>query len=469
MGIDLRNIVDKAPGRVAVIGVAKSGIAAARYFCARGSGVFVSDVCSRERLDEILRENGLAGRVESEAGGHSDKISDCELIILSPGVRSDLETLKNASAKGIPVWSEMELGFRVSKAPFLAVTGSSGKSTTVSLLASAMVGAGFDAHLAGNIGTPVIDVTPQLSDGAVVVAEVSSFQLETIDTFKPKVAAVINLMKNHLDRYGCEEDYYNAKKRIAENLTMDECLVLNSDDPRLLSWVGDFTPHTRVTMFGSHSSNGDCVYLSGDAICYRFNGASGVILDNVGRMKLGGRHNRMNACAAAAVALAAGADPARVGHGLCEFAGLPHRLEFVAEAGGVAFYNDSKSTTAESIECAVSAFGSKCVHLIAGGRDKGCDFSLISESIRGCVKNIVLIGEAKERIAAQWDGVAPIHICATLEEAVSVASGLAVGGEKVVFSPGCSSFDMFRNFEHRGDTFREIANGLVSREGGGLK
>ncbi|MDR3013686.1 MAG: hypothetical protein LBU70_10860, partial [Chitinispirillales bacterium] len=213
------NIINKTPAKVAVVGAAKSGIAAAKYFRSIGSDVFISDTCSRERLDEILGENNLIDEVKSEAGRHSEKILECELVILSPGVRSDLDILKKASIKNIPVWSEMELGYRVSKAPFLAVTGSSGKSTTVSLLASAMNGAGFETVLIGNIGTPVISVTPSLSESAVVIAEVSSFQLETIDRFKPKVAAVINLMKNHLDRYDSEEEYYNAKKRITENLT----------------------------------------------------------------------------------------------------------------------------------------------------------------------------------------------------------------------------------------------------------
>jgi len=465
MAMNLDNIVNKAPERVAVIGAAKSGIAAAQYFRSRGSRVFVSDTCSRERLDEILRENGLVDGVDSEAGLHSDKILENGLVILSPGVRSDLDVLVRASAKNIPVWSEMELGFRVSKAPFLAVTGSSGKSTTVSLLASALTEAGFETALVGNIGTPVISVTPNLSSGAVVVAEVSSFQLETIDRFRPKVAAVINLMKNHLDRYANEEEYYNAKKRIAENLTMDDYLVLNGDDARLASWAKELSSRTKVMIFGTKcEGNADRVFLSGNGIFYQFNGARGEILDDIMRMKISGRHNHINACAAAAIALAGGAMPERLARGLCNFAGLPHRLEYVADINGVKFYNDSKSTTAESIECAVNAFGSKSVHLIAGGRDKGCDFSIIGKSIRNSVKNIVLIGEAKDRMCEQWEGVAPIYKTSTLEDAVSTAFSYAAAGERIVFSPGCSSFDMFRNFEHRGEMFKETVNELALRK-----
>jgi len=330
------DIIKKAPESVAVIGAAKSGVAAAKYFLSRASRVFISDVCGRERLDGVLRENRLDGNasVESEAGGHSSKVLESELIILSPGVRSDLEVLKSAADKGIPVWSEMELGYRVSKAPFLAVTGSSGKSTTVSLLASAMKSAGFETALAGNIGTPVIEVTPGLPKDAAVVAEVSSFQLEAIDKFKPKVAAVINLMKNHLDRYACEDDYYNAKKLIAKNLTMDEYLVLNADDSRLSRWAEEFKGRTKIFMFGSRDCGGDCAYLSGKGINYRMNGVSGTIIEDTSAMRIAGRHNRVNACAAAAVALCAGADPKLIGGGLCAFGGLPHRLEIAGEAGG---------------------------------------------------------------------------------------------------------------------------------------
>ncbi|MDR0305391.1 MAG: UDP-N-acetylmuramoyl-L-alanine--D-glutamate ligase [Chitinispirillales bacterium] len=460
---NLDNIKNVAPARVAVIGAAKSGIAAAKYFHSRGAGVLLSDSCSRERLDEVMRDNGL-GDIESEAGAHSEKVLESDLIILSPGVCSDIDILKSAAVRGIPVWSEMELGFRVSSAPFLAVTGSSGKSTTVSLLGSAMRFAGFDAVVAGNIGLPVISVTPDLvGEKAVVIAEVSSFQLETVERFKPKAAAVINLMKNHLDRYKNELEYYNAKKRIVENLTFQEFLVLNMDDSILNGWAKEFSSKTKIVMFGHQDNGSDCVFLSDQSIRYRFNGKTGVILDDVGKMKLGGKHNYINACAAGAMALCGGADPDRIALGLCDFSGLPHRLEYVADIDGVAFYNDSKSTTAESIECAVTAFNSK-VHLIAGGKDKGCDFSVIKDAVRANVKSIALIGEAADRMFSQLDGLVPVSKAADLQEAIGKAFRSAVKGEKVIFSPGCSSFDMFRNFEHRGEVFRDTVKNFASRK-----
>ncbi|MDR3012996.1 MAG: hypothetical protein LBU70_07280, partial [Chitinispirillales bacterium] len=248
-------------------------------------------------------------------------------------------------------------------------------------------------------------------------------------------------------------------KRITENLTRQEYLVLNADDPRLLLWAKELSAKTQIIMFGSKPVDGDCVYLSDNAIRYKFNGSSGVILEEVGRMKIGGKHNRINACAAGAIALSAGADPTLIGRGLCTFTGLPHRLEFVASVNGIEFYNDSKSTTAESIQCAVNAFDSK-IHLIAGGRDKGSDFSIVKESMRDKIKSLILIGEAKDRMAAIWEGLAPVCKSATLEDAVSIAFGIASAGEKIIFSPGCSSFDMFKNFEHRGEMFKEIVGTL---------
>ncbi|MCL2688561.1 MAG: UDP-N-acetylmuramoyl-L-alanine--D-glutamate ligase [Chitinispirillia bacterium] len=464
MAVDVfDNIKNVAPKRVSVIGLAKSGIAAAQYFRSRGTVVFISDSCGRSQLDKVLSDNGLAD-VESEALTHSEKVLESDLIILSPGVCSDLDVLKKADKKGIPVWSEMELGFRVSNAPFLAVTGSSGKSTTVSLLGAVMKASGFNAVVAGNIGLPVISVTPELTDEkAVVVAEVSSFQLETIHNFKPKAAAVINLMKNHLDRYPSETEYYNAKKRIAMNLTNHEYLVLNMDDPILSKWADEFASQTKVVMFGLADNGKDCVYLSDKSIKYQFNGKTGIILEDVSAMKLGGKHNCINACAASAMALCGGADPDRIAEGLCSFGGLPHRLEYVADISGIKFYNDSKSTTAESIECAVSAFDSK-IHLIAGGRDKGCDFSLIKDAILANVKSIVLIGEASQRMSSQFEGLAPVSKAKTLDEAIDIAFKNAQAGERVIFSPGCSSFDMFKNFEHRGEVFKDMVNALAKRK-----
>jgi UDP-N-acetylmuramoylalanine--D-glutamate ligase len=441
------------PERVTIIGAARSGIAAARFFTERGVSVLLSDTCSSEQMEAIVARNGLSG-IRREAQGHSGAVLDADLIVLSPGVPSDISVLLQARERSIPVWSEMELGFRASRAPFLAVTGSSGKSTTVSLAGAALAAAGIETIVAGNIGLPVIAEVPQVSGKGFVVAEVSSFQLENIDGFRPKAAAVLNLMKNHLDRYASENAYYEAKKAIARNLTKEEYIILNANDPLLRSWGDEVTGETRVVYFGADVDGGDAFWCEGSLLRYRLDGTAGVMGDLVA-MKLRGGHNYDNAAVAAALAKIAGAPDEKILQGLCSFTGLRHRLEFITECDGVDWYNDSKSTTAESIDCAVRAFPAG-VHLIAGGRDKGCDFSVVNDAISRFVKTVILIGEATERMAREWDGLAPIVCAGTLEEAVEVAQNKATAGHAVVLSPGCSSFDMFDNYEQRGDRFRDI-------------
>jgi len=294
---------------------------------------------------------------------------------------------------------------------------------------------------------------------------VSSFQIDNIEKFRPRGAAVLNLMKNHLDRYKSEEDYYNAKKAIARNHTKDNYLVLNLHDRRLAEWADAMKKSTNVVFFGSAAGEGDAFWYDGDAgaVRYRFSGGKGTIL-NVKAMRVNGRHNYENACAAAALAKIAGVGDAAIARGICGFAGLPHRLEFAGEVKGVKYYNDSKSTTAESILAAVSAFESG-VHLIAGGRDKGCDFSLVKSALRERVRDIYLIGEAADRMQAEWDGVVPIYRCTMLEEAVAAAARTAGPGETVVLSPGCSSFDMFTDYKDRGNRFKKIVAGMGAERG----
>lgn len=447
------DMIKTFPSRVSIIGAARSGLAAAEYFIGKGSKVFISDSCEKQKLEKILTDKGFAN-VNHEAGGHSDRVLDCDVIILSPGVSSDIPVLLRAKERGIPVWSEMELGFRASNATFLAVTGSTGKSTTVSLLGEALNEGGKKAVVAGNIGIPVISIVPQLQENSFVVAEVSSFQLENIEKFRPVGAAVLNFMKNHLDRYNSEDDYYNAKKEIAANFTKENYLVLNANDERLCAWAEEMKDRTQIIYFGADVKNYDSFWLDGSELRYRFSGKTGVVL-NVNDMIIRGRHNHENACVASALAMVAGASIEGIAKGICGFKGLKHRLEYVEEVNGIKFYNDSKSTTAESILVAVKAFP-KGVHLIAGGRDKFCDFTVVNDAIKEHVSDITLIGEAAERIKSIWNGLAPIKHGTTLEDAIDKALTGAVPGDVVVFSPGCSSFDMFKNYEERGEVFKQI-------------
>jgi UDP-N-acetylmuramoylalanine--D-glutamate ligase len=422
--------------------------------------VFISDSSGEEALRAALTVYGCAS-FPHEAGGHSDAVLDADVIILSPGVPSNHPILQKAKQRGIPVWSEIELAFRFSAATYLAVTGSTGKSTTVSMLGSILKAANIDHVVAGNIGVPLVGTATALGPEAFIAAEISSFQLENIDCFRPKVSVVLNLLRNHLDRYESETAYYDAKKAIAANATADDFVVLNAGDALLVEWAKTLASSTNVLWFGSGTIPSNGVWYENGGLHARLGGATRRLLD-VREMKLHGRHNYENACAAALAAMAAGVSDSAVAGGLKTFAGLEHRLEYVADVNGVRYYNDSKSTTAESVACAVSAFGHN-VHLIAGGRDKGCDFSMVDEAIIRHVKSIVLIGEAAARMEAQWKELAPITRAGDLKKAVEGASVAADNGDVVVFSPGCSSFDMFKNFEHRGLVFKNLVHQLTEK------
>ena len=445
------------PKRAAIIGAARSGIGAAKFLMRKGVEVFISDICAREKLDKLLASAGLDG-IGREGGRHSDLVLANDVVILSPGVPSDLPILTEAKRRGIPVWSEIELAYRFTDAQFLAVTGSTGKSTTTSLLGAALEAAGRKYAVAGNIGIPLVNAVEGLSSDALVAAEISSFQLENIDLFRPKAAAVLNLMKNHLDRYESEEAYYNAKKQIARNFTFDNLLVLNSRDARLVAWAHEMIVKTNVCFFGAPAEGRDCVWHENGVMWARF-GDKARALFRVTDMFLSGPHNYDNACAAAALAIAAGIDDKAIASGVCAFKGLPHRLEYVGEVSGVKYYNDSKATTAESVQSAVTAFG-RNVHLIAGGRDKGCDFSIVKDAIKMNTRGVYLIGEAAGRMAAEWKGLTRIAVFKSLEAAMRGAKNNARPGDVVVLSPGCSSFDMFDNFEHRGQVFASLVRKL---------
>lgn len=440
------------------MGAARSGVAAARFLNEKGVDVFISDNCPAEKLGLVLASNGLA-HLHYEGGGHTQEVLSRNLIIRSPGVPHDAPILAKAREKGVPIWSELELGFRHSEAGFLAVTGSTGKSTTVSLLGAILGEAGIENVVAGNVGLPVVGVAPELPRDGYAVVEMSSFQLEDVDLLRPRAAAVLNFMKNHLDRYESEDDYYNAKKTVARNMGSGDTLVLNGNDDRLVAWAKDgVRPQVKVVFFGTPEHAGDAVWHEG-TIMYRRQGDSVEELGDLGDMRMRGTHNLDNAAAAAALALAVGVEHNAIVRGICSFAGLPHRLEFVKEISGISFYNDSKATTAESVACAVKSFNGN-VRLIAGGRDKRCDFLAIRNDVRKNVKSAFLIGEAAERIKREWQGAVSIESSGSLAEAVVAARKSAEEGDVVLLSPGCSSFDMFADFEERGEEFKRLVGEL---------
>jgi UDP-N-acetylmuramoylalanine--D-glutamate ligase len=437
----------------AVIGAARSGIAAAKLLCQMGVDVLISDSCKTEKLEALLASGGIS-HFRHEAGGHSAAVLDADLIVLSPGVQSDLSILLQARDKGIPVWSEIELAFRLSSAPYAAVTGSTGKSTTVSFLGAIFAASKKEHVVAGNIGLPLCSAAPAISAQGVVVAEISSFQLETIDRFHPRAAAVLNFLKNHLDRYKNEQAYYDAKKEIVRNMGGEDLLVLNACDPLLVKWADEMRASVRVMFFGREAAGHDCVWNEKGGLFIRRSGKKERIL-NTDDMFLKGQHNIDNASAAAALASAFGVEINAMAAGISGYRGLPHRLEFVRELDGVKYYNDSKATTSESVSCAVGAF-CRNVHLICGGRDKGCDFKGIKNTVKEQCRSVFVIGEATERIIQEWEGVENMHRAESLADALDKAKQASRVGDVVVLSPGCSSFDMFTSYEHRGEVFRNL-------------
>jgi UDP-N-acetylmuramoylalanine--D-glutamate ligase len=444
----------------AVIGAARSGLSAVKVLSKMGCDVLLSDTCKPEKLEAILASAGISN-IRHEAGGHTDAVLASDLIVLSPGVPSDIPVLKQAAIKNIPVWSEIELAYRLCSAPFAAVTGSTGKSTTVSFLGAILSAAGRDHVVAGNIGFPLSSAAPQVSADGVIVAEISSFQLETIDTFRPRAAAILNFLKNHLDRYESEQAYYDAKKEIARNMGRSDVLVLNACDDLLVAYGAEMRSRAKVMFFGRNVPGHDCVWCENGTIFIRRGTVITPVIE-VKNMYLKGPHNWDNASAAVALASVFGINEKAMADGIAGFRGLPHRLEYVCEKDGVSFYNDSKATTSESVLCALNAF-LKNVHLICGGRDKGCDFSGIRHAVIEHAKSVICIGEAAERIMKEWDGVENIVRAGSLAEAVDTAFANAVPGDVVLLSPGCSSYDMFSSYEERGDVFRKLAHELAAK------
>lgn len=444
--------------KVSILGAGRSGIAAARFCLGRGMAVFISDICGPEKLLATLKTNGLQS-LDFEADGHTDRILDADCVIVSPGVAATTPALAEARRKGIKIWSEIELAFMASAATFVAITGSAGKSTTVSMIGAILDAAGTRNVVAGNIGVPLISVTPSMQSGSIVVAEVSSFQLEHIDAFHPYVAGITNLQLNHLDRHADAAEYFGAKKQIIRNMTENDIFLLNAADGRLTEWEPEIASRMKIVRCGDADCHKNSVWHEGDKLLCR-TGDDTRSICSLSAMKVVGSHNADNAAMAAAAAMALGIGINAIAAGLTSFTPLEHRLELAGEKDGVQYYNDSKSTTAESVLVAVTSFSDN-VHLIAGGKDKGCDFSVVTDALLRSVKSICLIGEAADRMAYEWRSFTPMFRAGSLDEAVAICRKNAVQGDVVVMSPGCASFDMFKNYEHRGDEFKRIVANLV--------
>jgi len=442
--------------RVLVVGLARTGRAAAHCLHRQGAVVTVTDSRPPWALQPDVREL-MAYRIGLELGLHrAETFQQQDLIVISPGVLPGLPELEAARQRHIPIVPEVEAASWFLEAELVGVTGSNGKTTTTALLGKILETSGFRTFVGGNIGVPLISAVDKVSRDTLVVAELSSFQLETIQHFRPHVAVLLNLTGNHLDRHPSFDAYVRAKAQIFRNQTPDDFAVLNADDPMVM----DLAPAiaARKVYFSRNQSLPEGVFASDGRILYRVGNLERVLLQTR-EVSLRGEFNLENVLAAAAAACVLGADFEALRRAVREFRAVEHRLEYVREIRGVQFYNDSKATSVDAVVKALSAF-ERGVHLILGGKDKGAPYAPLRALLKERVRRVYLIGAAAERIARELKGAAELIHSGDLETAVRQAFGQAVPGDTILLSPACASFDQFQDYEHRGHVFKELVECL---------
>jgi UDP-N-acetylmuramoylalanine--D-glutamate ligase len=447
--------------RVLVVGLGKSGVASALFLKEHGARVTVSDTKSGDELRNeipVLLDHGIT----VETGGHGERtFRGQDLIVVSPGVPVDAPLLAQARSLGEAVIGEIELAALFLPGPIVAITGSNGKTTTTTLTGEILTAGGLPTLVGGNIGTPAVSLAGRATLDTVVVMEVSSFQLETIQTFRPKIAVVLNVTPDHLDRHKTIETYVDAKARIFENQRGDDFAVLNADDPTCVTMAA----RTRAQVFwfsrqkevkqGARVRDGSILFRDG-------RGEREIML--VSEIPLKGAHNLENVLAAVCAGALMGCSPEKTRQAVQEFKAVEHRLEFVATIRGVDYYNDSKATNVDATIKALESFPAN-IHLILGGKDKGSDYSVLNELLRQRVKRVYTIGAAAGKIESQIvsskNGNVEVVHAETLENALRKANAVAEAGDVVLLAPACASFDQFKNYEERGRVFKEIVRGLA--------
>jgi UDP-N-acetylmuramoylalanine--D-glutamate ligase len=455
-----RRILELKGKKVLVVGLGKSGLAAALFLRHRGAQVTVSDMRSAESLAKeipALLDEGIM----VEAGGHGLlTFRRQDLIVVSPGVPLETPELVQVRKFGLPVLGELELAARFLKGKILAITGSNGKTTTTALAGEILKEAGLHTLVGGNIGVPVISLVEESTDESWSVLEVSSFQLESTEQFHPAIAVILNITPDHLDRHGSFENYARAKERIFAAQQPNDCVVLNADNARAAeaatrskATVYWFTLEHRVRR-GAWIQDGYVVYRQEPE------GEVEQIIP-LSKIPLKGEHNVENVLAAVCAARLAGVAAEPIASAVEKFQAVEHRLEYVATVQGVEFYNDSKATNVDATAKALGAFSSG-IHLILGGKDKGSDYTALAQLLRDRVRAVYTIGSAAAKIESQLRGVVSIRSCETLSAAVDAAAASARPGEVVLLAPACSSFDQFENYEHRGRVFKDLVSQKAS-------
>jgi UDP-N-acetylmuramoylalanine--D-glutamate ligase len=454
--------LELAGKKVLIIGAARSGIAAARFLVDRGAIVALNDQKPIENWSAealALKEAGV-GLLPGEAP--SWLLDQIELVVVSPGVPATIIPIRYAERAGAEVIGEVELAARFLKGKIVAITGSNGKTTTTSLIGELLRDAGLNVQVGGNIGRALISMVESSRDDGWTVVELSSFQLETIKTFRPSIAVVLNVTPNHMDRYETFNDYAAAKHRIFMNQTEDDVAVLNADDQTVASWANGL--RAKVMNFSVRQELERGVFLRDEELVFRWDEGEQDLL-RVTEMKLRGLHNVENVAAAFSVGIAAGANIESMRETVKHFNPVEHRLEFVDEIAGVKFYNDSKATSVDATLKALEAFAGEVgeVVLILGGKGKKAPYAPLAPLVRDKVRKLVLIGEDAETIANELGEYSAVERASDMKDAVARSFKAAEKGDVVLLAPACASFDMFDSFEHRGKVFKADVADLKAR------
>ncbi|MBR6529503.1 MAG: UDP-N-acetylmuramoyl-L-alanine--D-glutamate ligase [Firmicutes bacterium] len=455
----MNNNYDMADRKVLVVGLGKSGIAATEAMIKLGAKVAVQDSKKEEETDvkvlEFLKEN----KVELYLGKLPEDFSDFDMLILSPGVNPELEFVQRAEAQGAEIVGELEIAYRLAKGTFVALTGTNGKTTTTTLVGEIFKKSGRKTNVVGNIGVAVVSKALETTDEDWLITETSSFQLQTVKEFKPVVSAILNITPDHLNRHHTMEEYGQAKANIFANQTADDYAVVNGDDEFCVRLAKQ--GNAKVVMFSSTRELEKGAFLKDGKLVLVTEDGEVLHLCDKAELKILGKHNVENALAAAAICYYAGIEIAVISEALKEFAGVEHRIEFCGEVNGAKYYNDSKGTNVDAAVTALRAL-EKNVILIAGGDGKSQDFVPFIENFNGSVKHMVLLGRDAKLIAEACDkcGFKEYSFGKDMDECVEICHKLAVEGDNVLLSPACASWDMYKNFEQRGDHFKGIVKAL---------
>ncbi|MBQ1312894.1 MAG: UDP-N-acetylmuramoyl-L-alanine--D-glutamate ligase [Blautia sp.] len=445
--------------KVLVFGAGKSGLGAALLLGKVGAFPIIFDGNTAADPEEIRKKTDPACHAAVYTGELPEEIrSSLDLVVTSPGVPVDIPLVQSFYTQGIPVWSEVELAYQTGKGRVLAITGTNGKTTTTALTGKIMADACPSVFVVGNIGTPYTSMALEMKEDSVTVAEISSFQLETIDEFAPQVSAILNITEDHLNRHHTMEEYIRVKELITKNQTAEEFCVLNYEDEVLREFGKNITP--KVIWFSSLRRLERGIFLEGDQIILKTEQEEIPVVKTT-ELKLLGRHNHENVMAAIAMAFAAGVPMDSIRKSVCEFTAVAHRIEFVEEKNHVAYYNDSKGTNPDAAIKGIQAMNRPTL-LIGGGYDKGSSYDEWIEAFDGKVRYLVLIGQTREKIrdAAHRLGFTNTILCEDLKEAVEKCASLAEPGDAVLLSPACASWGQFDNYEQRGDMFKEFVHAL---------